>query len=225
MLIAFFVNDMATEHVNYTTTVLAFAATQRGHRVCYLTPSDFALRADDSMCVHARFAPRKKHKDHARLLRGDEGGRGQDRDDRRHRGRRADAAQRSVARRPGDALGGRHRHPVRPRGGEARRARPQRSRQPRPGDQQALFPVLSRGGPRRDADHPQRRRREGLRQGAWRQRHPEAAAGLGRLGRVQGRHEVQIEPQPDDRGDRARRLHHRPGLCAGGERRATSACS
>jgi glutathione synthase len=65
MLIAFFVNDMATEHENYTTTVLAFAATQRGHRVCYLTPSDFALRADDSMCVHARFAPRKKHKDHA----------------------------------------------------------------------------------------------------------------------------------------------------------------
>jgi glutathione synthase len=64
MLIAFFVNDMATEHENYTTTVLAFAATQRGHRICYLTPSDFALRADDSMCVHARFAPRRKQKDH-----------------------------------------------------------------------------------------------------------------------------------------------------------------
>jgi glutathione synthase len=65
MLIAFFVNDMATEHENYTTTVLAFAATRRGHRICYLTPSDFALRADDSMCVHARFAPGGKHKDHA----------------------------------------------------------------------------------------------------------------------------------------------------------------
>jgi glutathione synthase len=65
MLIAFFVNDMATEHENYTTTVLAFAATQRGHRICYLTPSDFALRPDDSMAVHARFAPKKKHKDHA----------------------------------------------------------------------------------------------------------------------------------------------------------------
>ena len=25
------------------------------------------------------------------------------------------------------------------------------------------------------------------------------------------------QPQPDDRGDRPRRLHHRPGLCAGGE--------
>ena len=65
MLIAFFVNDMDREHVNYTTTILAHTATLRGHRVCYLTPSDFALRADDSMCVHARFAPRKKHKDHA----------------------------------------------------------------------------------------------------------------------------------------------------------------
>jgi len=65
MLIAFFVNDMATEHVNYTTTVLAYEATRRGHRICYLTPSDFALRADDSMSVHARFAPRRKHKDHA----------------------------------------------------------------------------------------------------------------------------------------------------------------
>ena len=25
------------------------------------------------------------------------------------------------------------------------------------------------------------------------------------------------QPQPDDRGDRPRRLHHRPGLCAGGQ--------
>jgi glutathione synthase len=65
MLIAFFVNDMAKEYVNYTTTVLAYAATQRGHRVCYLTPSDFAMRPDDTMAVHARFAPKRKHKDHA----------------------------------------------------------------------------------------------------------------------------------------------------------------
>jgi glutathione synthase len=64
MLIAFFVNDMAKEFPNYTTTILAFAAAQRGHRVCYLTPSDFAMRADDSLWAHARFAPKKKHKDH-----------------------------------------------------------------------------------------------------------------------------------------------------------------
>ena len=63
MLIAFFVNDMEREHVNYTTTVLAHAATLRGHRVCYLTPTDFALR-DEAMHVHARFAPNRKHKDH-----------------------------------------------------------------------------------------------------------------------------------------------------------------
>jgi len=64
MLIAFFVNDMVREHANYTTTVLAHAAMRRGHRVCYVTPSDFALRADDTMWVHARFAPRRKFKDH-----------------------------------------------------------------------------------------------------------------------------------------------------------------
>lgn len=64
MLIAFFVNDMAREHPNYTTTVLAHAAIQRGHRVCYVTPSDFVLRPDDCMCVHARFAPATRHKDH-----------------------------------------------------------------------------------------------------------------------------------------------------------------
>jgi len=64
MLIAFFVNDMEREHPNYTTTVLAFAAVQRGHRVCYLTPSDFALRDDDTLSVHARFAPTTKSRTH-----------------------------------------------------------------------------------------------------------------------------------------------------------------
>jgi len=63
MLIAFFVNDMEREFPNYTTTVLAHAASLRGHRICYLTPSDFSLR-DEKLRVHARFAPRRKHKDH-----------------------------------------------------------------------------------------------------------------------------------------------------------------
>ena len=63
MLIAFFVNDMEREHPNYTTTVLAYAATMRGHRVCYLTPSDFKM-TDQTLSVHARFAPRGKPKDH-----------------------------------------------------------------------------------------------------------------------------------------------------------------
>jgi len=60
MIIAFFVNDMATEHPGYTTTILAHEAARRGHRVCYVTPGDFVLRPDDSLGVHARFAPKKK---------------------------------------------------------------------------------------------------------------------------------------------------------------------
>ena len=64
MLIAFFVNDMAREFPNYTTTVLAHQAVQRGHRVCYITPGDFVMLPDDSMKIHARMAPAKKHKSH-----------------------------------------------------------------------------------------------------------------------------------------------------------------
>lgn len=60
MLIAFFVNDMETEHPGYTTTVLAHEATRRGHRVCYITPGDFMLNPQDELHVHARFAPTKK---------------------------------------------------------------------------------------------------------------------------------------------------------------------
>ncbi|MGH6706420.1 MAG: glutathione synthetase [Sphingomicrobium sp.] len=63
MLIAFFINDLEREHPGYTTTVLAHQAAMRGHRVCYLTPSDFILRPDDSLSAHARFLPERKYKD------------------------------------------------------------------------------------------------------------------------------------------------------------------
>lgn len=63
MLIAFFVNDMEREHPGYTTTVLAHQATLRGHRVCYITPYDFALRPDDTLWVHARQLPKRKYQD------------------------------------------------------------------------------------------------------------------------------------------------------------------
>ena len=63
MLIAFFINDLDREHPGYTTTVLAHQAAERGHRVCYLTPSDFILRPDDSLSAHARFLPKRKYKD------------------------------------------------------------------------------------------------------------------------------------------------------------------
>jgi glutathione synthase len=70
MLIAFFVNDMAREFPNYTTTVLAHQAVLRGHRVCYITPGDFVMLADDSMRIHARMAPTKKHKSHTDFFKG-----------------------------------------------------------------------------------------------------------------------------------------------------------
>jgi glutathione synthase len=65
MMIGFFVNDLEREHANFTTTVLAHVAAERGHRVCYITPSDFVLNADDSLCVHGRFLPKRKYKDRA----------------------------------------------------------------------------------------------------------------------------------------------------------------
>lgn len=63
MLIAFFVNDMEREFAGYTTTVLAHQAASRGHRVCYVTPSDFILKPDDTLWAHGRFLPKKKYKD------------------------------------------------------------------------------------------------------------------------------------------------------------------
>lgn len=64
MKIAFFVNDLASEYPNYATTFLAWQARQRGHEVLYVTPNDFLLNADDSLCVHARRVPAGKSKDH-----------------------------------------------------------------------------------------------------------------------------------------------------------------
>jgi glutathione synthase len=69
MLIAFFVNDLEREFVNYTTTVLAQGASARGHRVCYLTPSDFVLGADDRLAAHGRFLPKRKYKDRAEFFK------------------------------------------------------------------------------------------------------------------------------------------------------------
>jgi glutathione synthase len=63
--IGFFVNDIEREYENYTTTTLAHRAACRGHRVCYLTPSDFVFNPDDSLSVHGRFLPKRKYKDRA----------------------------------------------------------------------------------------------------------------------------------------------------------------
>ncbi len=63
MLIAFFINDIEREFLNYTTTLLAERSAARGHRVCYITPSDFVLDSDDSLSTHARLLPKRKYKD------------------------------------------------------------------------------------------------------------------------------------------------------------------
>lgn len=63
MNIAFFVNDLEREFAGYTTTVLAHQSAMRGHTVHYLTPEDFVLQPDDSLCAHARTMPKRKWKD------------------------------------------------------------------------------------------------------------------------------------------------------------------
>jgi glutathione synthase len=68
MRIGFFVNDLEREYENYTTTVLAHIAASRGHQVCYITPADFVLNADDTLSVHGRFLPKRKYKDRAEFF-------------------------------------------------------------------------------------------------------------------------------------------------------------
>lgn len=62
LLIAFFVNDIEREFENFTTTTLGHAACRRGYDVCYVTPSDFVLKPDDSLSIHGRFIPERKYK-------------------------------------------------------------------------------------------------------------------------------------------------------------------
>ena len=69
MMIGFFVNDLEREYENYTTTVLAHQAVSRGHRVCYITPSDFVVNADDTLSVHGRFLPKRKYKDRSEFFK------------------------------------------------------------------------------------------------------------------------------------------------------------
>ena len=68
MMSGFFVNDIEREYENYTTTVLAHQATNRGLRVCYITPSDFVLNPDDTLSVHGRFLPKRKYKDRSEFF-------------------------------------------------------------------------------------------------------------------------------------------------------------
>lgn len=77
MRIAFFVNSIEGETPTFTTTGLALGALSRGHDICYVTPGDFVLRADDSLCVRGRTLPGKRYKKAESLhaaLQGEEAG-------------------------------------------------------------------------------------------------------------------------------------------------------
>lgn len=65
MKLALFVNDIATEAHNYTTTRLAMTAVDRGHEVWYLGADDFAYDPDERIRARARRAPGKKRKPEA----------------------------------------------------------------------------------------------------------------------------------------------------------------
>lgn len=57
MRLGFFVNDVADERPEYTTTGLALAALARGHEVWYMGAGDFACDPDDALSARARRAP------------------------------------------------------------------------------------------------------------------------------------------------------------------------
>jgi len=56
------VNDISTEQPGYTTTRLAMAAINRGHKVWVIGAGDFAYDADESVNARARSAPKKAYK-------------------------------------------------------------------------------------------------------------------------------------------------------------------
>ncbi|MDX1631582.1 MAG: glutathione synthase [Thermoanaerobaculia bacterium] len=59
--IALYVNEVASEHPLYTTTLLAEEAVRRGHRVGYVEPSDFVYAADGSLQTAIRWVPESFH--------------------------------------------------------------------------------------------------------------------------------------------------------------------
>jgi glutathione synthase len=69
MRIGFFVNDIATEHPNYTSTSLALEAVRGGHEAWYLSAPDFVYDADDRLHARARSAPKKKYESNEAYLK------------------------------------------------------------------------------------------------------------------------------------------------------------
>lgn len=54
MNIAFLINQTHKEENTFTTTLLAFTAHQRGHRVCYIGLADFTYHDEDNIGAHCR---------------------------------------------------------------------------------------------------------------------------------------------------------------------------
>lgn len=68
MKIAFFVNSMATEVAQYTTTLLAYHAHRRGHAVFYISVDDFSYDPDEHVRATARRPKKKTYKTNAEFL-------------------------------------------------------------------------------------------------------------------------------------------------------------
>ena len=62
MKIGFFINNVKTEEVGYSTTRLSMYANNRGHDIFYITPEDFALDPDDEVRARAIRPPKRKYK-------------------------------------------------------------------------------------------------------------------------------------------------------------------
>lgn len=68
MKIAFVVNDIMTELIDYTTTHLALEATRRGHEVWYISLSDFTYDSDEMVHAEARKPPGEFYESAAAML-------------------------------------------------------------------------------------------------------------------------------------------------------------
>lgn len=68
MKIAFVVNDVATEQIDYTTTHLAFEAIRRGHHLWYINLSDFAYDPDEQVHANAIRLPDESYDSAEALL-------------------------------------------------------------------------------------------------------------------------------------------------------------
>ncbi len=68
MKIGFVVNDLTTEISQYSTTLLACAASNMGHQVWYISIGDFAYDPDENIHAHARRAAEAEYADSAEYL-------------------------------------------------------------------------------------------------------------------------------------------------------------